>query len=375
MNICEVQTIDRLQDYRSVWQSLLLETPCANFFQTFDWLEAYWRHFGVEQQLRVLIVTEGDAVTGILPLVLRTEQTKVGSLRFATYPMDHWGSFYGPIGANPDAVLAAGLDYLCSQQSDWDVLEPRWIGAESGECERVEALLSAAGNSPIRSELDATAIIDLQGSWDDYLASRDGKWRNNTRRWERQLSKLGEINHKRHRPDADYEVDAGWEYYEECSRIAARSWQASSTTGTTLTHESVSAFLRDVHLAAAKCGCLDMNLLQVDGRAIAFTYNYAFNGNVFSLRSGFDPYCPVKGAGSLLYVKTIEDSFRRGDWQYDLGPRHLKCKRKLLTHVLPVYRVSCFKRWSLRQQLIRIKRNLEAAPLALNQGEAAASST
>ncbi len=370
MSIYEVQTIDQLRQYRDAWRTLLEQTRCANFFQTLEWLEVYWKHFGAAQDLRVLIIKQGGEITGILPLVIRREETKVGSLRFATYPMDHWGSHYGPISADPDATLAAGIDYMRSCASQWDVLEPRWVGAEPDECERVEALLEDAGFAPVRSDFGATAVIDLHGDWDTYLLSRGSKWRNNAKRWERQLGQLGEVRHIRHRPDSDPEANPGWDHFDDCLRIAASSWQGASTTGTTLTHNSVSAFLQEVHLVAAQCGCLDMNLLQVDGQAVAFTYNYVFQGNVFSLRSGFDPSCPVKGSGSLLYVKAIEDSFRRGDWQYDLGPRHLECKRKLLTHVKPVYRLSCFKRWSLRQQLIRIKRSLETAVAPPEQVEA-----
>ena len=319
----------------------------------------YWQHFGEGQRLRTLVMTERGDVTGILPFVVRPERTRLGYVRFATYPLDHWGSFYGPIGADPYAVLDEGLEYFRATRADWDVLEPRWIGAQPNECALLENLLRSKGHAPLRGSLDCTSVVDLDGDWKSYLASRDGKWRNNARRWERQLNQLGDVTHFRYRPELGEEADPGWQYYDECLRIAASSWQGSSTTGTTLTHDSVSRFLRDVHVAATNCGCLDLNLLRIDGQAVAFTYNYAFRGKVYSLRSGYDPACPVKGAGSLLYVKAIEDSFRRGDRQYDLGPRHLECKRKLLTRVLPVYRITCFKRWSLRQQLMRLKRNLQ----------------
>lgn len=363
MNISEINSINQLQRYRSDWDNLLRQTPNANFSQTFDWLEVYWKHFKDEQKLCVLVIEQDEVVTGMLPLVIRTEQTKVGKLRFVTYPLNYWGSFYGPISANPDMTWAAGLDYLQTIRSEWDVLEPRWVGAELGERERMNALLEAARLAPVCTEFDTSAVINLAGTWEEYLTSRGGKWRNNARRWERQLAEYGKIKHLRHRPTAGSDADPGWEYYDECLRIASNSWQAESTTGTTLTHDSISAFLRNTHLAAAKCGCVDMNLLFLNGQAIAFTYNYVYQGNVFSLRSGFDATCPVKGAGSLLYVKAIEDSFRRGDWRYDLGPGSIEIKRKLLTDVQPIYRISCFKRWSVRQQLMRLKRNLETGPI------------
>ena len=105
---------------------------------------------------------------------------------------------------------------------------------------------------------------------------------------------------------------------------------------------------------------MDLNLLCLDGRAVAFAYNYVYQGHVFGLRIGYDASLPSKGAGNLLYTMVIQDSFARGDWRYDLGPRHLECKRALLTGVMPIYRLSCGKSWSMRQQLLLWKRQWDA---------------
>ena len=55
--VLEINRLDQLEHYRMVWDSLLPTTPRASFFHTFDWLTTYWRHFGQDQRLRVLVVT------------------------------------------------------------------------------------------------------------------------------------------------------------------------------------------------------------------------------------------------------------------------------------------------------------------------------
>ena len=57
-------------------------------------------------------------------------------------------------------------------------------------------------------------------------------------------------------------------------RIAQRSWQGSSSDGTTMSHETARPFLRDVHVACAKAGSLDLNLLRVGAarRAASFSH-------------------------------------------------------------------------------------------------------
>jgi CelD/BcsL family acetyltransferase involved in cellulose biosynthesis len=356
MSVREINQIDELASLRESWRALLSATPGASFFQSLEWLEVYWRHFGGDQRLRVLVIEEGDEVTGILPLVVRPEMTRVGRLHFLTYPLDHWGSFYGPIGAAHSEILAAGLEYLNSTGIEADMFELRWLGNDPEECDTVEQLLSSTGHAPLRSEYEPTAIIDLSETWDDYLAARKSKWRSNLRRSQRLLGELGEITYVRHRPEACEDNDPRWDYFDECLRIASASWQGSSTTGTTLSHEDVAPFLRDAHVAAVRSGCVDMNLLCLNDKPIAFAYNYLYQGYVYGLRLGYDPNIECKGAGSVLTAMAIEDSFHRGDWRYDLGPRHLDCKRQLVTHVLPIYRLSSSKSWSVRQKLLLWKR-------------------
>ena len=111
-DVLEVNEIDGLEPYRLRWRSLWQQTRSASLFQTLEWLEKYWKHFGRQQRLRVLCVYSCDELIGILPLTECTEQTRVGSLRVLTYPLHDWGSFYGPIGPNATATLQAGMRYL-----------------------------------------------------------------------------------------------------------------------------------------------------------------------------------------------------------------------------------------------------------------------
>ena len=107
-SIREINAAGELAELEGDWRRLLDQTPGASFFHSLAWLDVYWRHSGAGQKLRVLVVLRSGEPTGIVPLVVRSEKTKVGRLRLLTYPLDAWGSFYGPIGANPAAILRAG---------------------------------------------------------------------------------------------------------------------------------------------------------------------------------------------------------------------------------------------------------------------------
>lgn len=358
IEVRQADTIEALVEYRRDWNRLLAETPGAVFFQSLDWLELYWRYYTAGQKLRVLIVRDGHEVQGIVPLVVRREKTRVGRLAVLGYPLDNWASFYGPVGPRPAETLHAALGHVRRDERDWDILELRWVGAPETDADATGRAMREAGFQAIRTVWDRTALVDCTAGWEAYWASRDADWRRNLRRAERKLRQAGRARFVRFRPgepDAPRD-DPRWDLYEACQRVAARSWQAQATDGTTLTHAQVRDFLRDVHGAAVAAGAVDLNLLLVDDEPVAFAYNYVLAGRVCGLRAGFDAEQFQHGAGTLLLAEAIRGSFARGDRWYDLGAGSLEAKRYFQTEWRPIFRFSHYHPGTLRAQLLRARR-------------------
>ena len=356
-HVREVNDLEALAALAPQWRRLALETPAASFFQTLDWLAVWWNHFGCDARLRVLVVGDGDGPSGIVPLVVRRRRARVGTIRVLTYPLDHWGSFFSPIGLQPARTLAAGLAHIRGSKRDWDLVELPWV--DEHHVELVQEAFANAGLAAFSERRELCALVDLTEyrDWDAYWSSRTSRWRNNVRRSQKKLAEHGQVSHIRYRPAGSVAGDGlpRWDLYDECERVARASWQGSSRTGTTLNHDSIRSYLRDCHAAASAAGGADMNLLCVDGRAVAFNYAYRLAGHVFGLRTGFDP-AAGEGAGSVLQAQMIEDSFARGDHTYDLGPGYLECKRYWLSETRWSHRVTHFAATPLAQ-LVRAKRS------------------
>lgn len=358
LEVWEFHEIDQLAPYREDWGVLHRHTDGATFFQSLPWLQLYWKHFGKDQQLRVLVVVEDNRPIGILPLVVRRETFKIGAVRTLTFPLHDWGSFYGPIGPDPVRTLTAGLEHIRRTDRQWDLLELRWQGAPRTNPEHIRNAMQAVGFQAYRTIWDRTAVVETSGAWESYVADRKPAWLQRLRSAENKLSKQGEITYERYRPrgNACNDGDPRWDLYDACEEIARRSWQGASTDGTTLSHESVRGFLRDVHAAAAAEGGVDVNLLSIDGAPVAFLYNYCFQGHVSGIRRGYDASQSRGGAGNVLLIRALEDSFARGDYLYDLGVGSLGAKRHFQTRQLPILRFSHYPLTPARMQLIRMKR-------------------
>lgn len=356
--VIEINCPTELENYRLAWNALHLHTTHASFFQTLDWLQAYWRHYGERQRLRALVVCTDDKPIGVLPLCIRRERYKVGQLRVLTYPLHDWGTFYGPIGPNPTATLLAGLGHISRTRRDWDLVDLRWNDADRLDHGRTPRAMAQVGWRPLKDIWAQAPSIDLAGDWESYLASRTSKWRNNLKRHERRTADQGEIELVRYRPDgaAAGDDDPRWDLYDACETIAGNSWQGQSDDGTTLSHESVRSFFRETHEHAARLGMLDLNLLTVGEIPAAFAYNYVCQGRIIGMRIGTEPDFVKSGCGTVLYSRMIEDSFARGDLWYDMGVGSLEAKRSLQTDLANSYRYTHYPRRVVRAQALRLKR-------------------
>lgn len=355
-NVIEINDIESLSAYRMAWNALLDDTPRASFFHTLDWLESYWHHFGHAQKLRVLVVRAADNTIGIVPFVVRTEQRQYGKLRVLTYPLDNWGSWYSPIGGNQAATLTLAMRHLANSPRDWDMIDIPWVDHDTTDRGRTLRALQSAGMSAGVKPDGEAVTLNLSGNWDQYLANLNCKQRANIRRNARRVEESGEATFIRHRPRPAREGDGNpaWSLYEQCEQVAKGTWQATVEDGNTISHEDYRPFLRDAHEAAAKLGMVDMNLLEIDGQPVAFTYNYHYYGNVFGLRTGYLADHPQKGLGQYLLTRSLEDSFSRGDVRLEMGAGGQSYKKRIGNVEETVYRVTYAPITSWRSQAARV---------------------
>jgi CelD/BcsL family acetyltransferase involved in cellulose biosynthesis len=356
VEVVEINDVEELSGYRMLWNSFFAATPNASFFHTIDWLETCWRHFGQDQKLRALIPHAAGEPLGILPLCVRREKHRLSTIRVLTYPLDNWGTWFGPIGPNPAATMMAAMQHIRRSRRDWDMLELRWVAADDTEGGRSARALRIAGMLSDKQEYQETSLIDLPSEWDAYLASKSHSLRRHYRHVLRELFDSGRAKFVRHRPlpATEGDGDPGWNYYDMCEAVARASWQAAVTHGNTLTHDRVREFFRDAHTAASRLGMADINVLKVDGQPAAFLYGYHCRGQVTALRTGFDP--ATSGVGSALMFQVLKDCCQRGDHLFDFGSGEREHKRRLRTRTELTYRLTYTPIDSWRSQTVRLTR-------------------
>ncbi|RCS40707.1 GNAT family N-acetyltransferase [Bremerella cremea] len=357
LRVLEINEPEDLSHVRGNWQRLWEATKDATFFQTLEWLLIYWKHFREDKKLRVLLVLEDERLVGVVPLVVVNEPTRLGKVRVLTYPLSDWGSHFSVLAAEPRQTLYRALRHLQETPRDWDMLDFRWLDEEDLEHHLTAGAMQDAGYTAHEGIWDETTLIDFEGNWDDYLRSRSPKLRSDIRRNLRRYEKTQRINFERYRPLGKQagDDDPRWDLFHEAMNIAELSWQGHSTTGTTISHRTIRSYIKDCHIAAAELGMLDLAILYFEHQPAGFCYNYVANGRVFGLRRGDAPEGRAHGLGTVLTAMLIRDSFTRGDKSLDMGPGSFEAKRRWMTRIAKVGRMTHYPLTVPRIQLLRLK--------------------
>ena len=154
--------------------------------------------------------------------------------------------------------------------------------------------------------------LPLPSSWDEYLGSRSGNFRKHLRKYWRKLGQQGELELARLGPEDDCRS-----WMSEVFEVNQASWKASRGTNL-FRHPELRSFFLELADAMALKGRLDLQLLRLDGKAVAYEYCFDFGGRIFSYNGSFLPEFGKLSPGTALTAAVLEAACDRGKVEYDM---------------------------------------------------------
>jgi hypothetical protein len=361
ITVSEYNDAAGIAQIRELWRELWWKTPRASFFQSVDWFESSLRRHGGKDRVRVLVVAAADRPIGIVPLVVKGVRSKLGRLRVLTDSPDERGFFYEPIGPNPSATLEAVLGHVANTPIDWDLFELRHADAQRFERGPAPAELWQTRFGGITRVEECRPIIDCRGDWVHYWNSRPQQLRDEYRHCELTVQSLGQIEYERYRPEGSPLDDDNprWDLFDELERRReerrrnrrAKHGRRHPQAG----HESLP---REIHEAATRVAGIDFNVLRLNGRPIAWAYNYRCDGRLETQRIRALPEFR-RYATAVLMGRMLRDGFRRGDEYYLFEPAAGPAAADWQTGRTSRFRYTHFAPGATRAQFLRLVRWLK----------------
>jgi CelD/BcsL family acetyltransferase involved in cellulose biosynthesis len=267
----------------------------AGIFATWEWADAWWRHYGRGAELLLHACRDADgALVAVVPLYV-WQRWPLRVLRFIGHgPSDELGPVTAPTGDSPGhAALRLTLERL-----DWNVFFGELLPFDLDWAE-------LAGGRVWRRESTPRMLLAADG-WPAYLAERSAGFRQQIGRRRRRLEELGARYRLADAASLDHDLDTLFALHR------AR-WGGRRTDFVD------SPFQREINRTALARGWLRLWLLELGGRPIAAWHGFSVGGVVSYYQAGRDPDYDHLAPGFALMAHSVEQAFREDASEYRFG--------------------------------------------------------
>lgn len=290
------------------WNDLLHRSPADTIFLTLEYQRTWWRHLG-EGDLLILAVRDDEELVGIAPLfaVVNPQGQRV----LATIGCVEVSDYLDLIVAQgrEDEVYGALVDYLAGSGVGWDALDLCNVHQDSPTLALLPALAEAHGWAVEMTRDDVCPVVQLPGTWDEYLQMLDKKQRHEVRRKMRRLEAQSEVRWYIVGPKHDLATET-----ESFLDLMA----ASTPDKAEFLTPRMRDFFRQLARVTYDANWLQLVFLEIGDRKAAAYLNFIYNNQVLVYNSGLDwQTFPKLGVGIVLTAYCIRHAIERGRELFD----------------------------------------------------------
>jgi CelD/BcsL family acetyltransferase involved in cellulose biosynthesis len=286
MEIIETRTSEAFTALRHEWDELLARCKRATIFQSWEWNEAWWRHFGQGKHLLLLQVRERGRLVGLAPFCIsRYPGTPLRRLEFVGTGISDYLDILASTARATEVCAALGHYLATSRAYDLGDLQDLRPTAVLREAMQGSTLSSAVATAPELTWVDQEACLSiaLPSTWEAYLARLGKKMRKNVPYYSRLLQRRCEgleigLAQRAQLPAA---MSALFELHQ-------KRWQGRRQREH-LGNPQVQAFHRQIADRFYERDWLRLHYMRVGDRCIAIEYAFCFRDRYSTYLSGFDP--------------------------------------------------------------------------------------
>jgi CelD/BcsL family acetyltransferase involved in cellulose biosynthesis len=312
----EAKVVSEERDWEALaalWDALLLGVPDHTVFQTYEYQRLWWRHFGADADLFIVLLVRDGKIRGIAPLQIETVKMYGRWIRRLAFIGSRWEVDRPRLLFPADeASLIRGLvAFLAARGGKWHYCDLYEQPTGSATLAALEDAFRSAGYLVARTRDSDCAYLAVEGTWTAYLATKSQTFRKNLKTAGRRLATIGKVEYRVF--DTGPEVQEQLEVYRG---IEARSWKSGEGVGISRSSDYFE-FYREMAERFAKRRAFVVRTLTVGGKPVAGTFGLAHDGVFYSLQIAHDAELSRCSPGTYLEALEMEQCFRDGLREYE----------------------------------------------------------
>lgn len=301
----KITEIDNSGDFLALeerWNDVLQRCD-HTIFSTWEWLSTWWKHFGNDKRLVLLLPEENSKIIGIAPLMYSVHKMfglRMGKIEFIGTPDSDYNDFI--LAEKAEECIKLFVDYLNNLPEKWNCIELTDI-PENAKC------LSVLGKiSKNLKQVHACPYASLPKSCDTFLNNLRRKRRKDLRRNLRRLEERFKV-----------EFTSVQSYAEEMNmffELHQRRWMSKGFTGA-FANQKARSFHLDIAKSFSQKGWLGLFMLKLSDKPAAALYGFKYRSKFYYYLSGFDPRYSRYSIANLLISHVIGKCIEEGLAEFD----------------------------------------------------------
>lgn len=308
MHLTEIRTLDELEALRPRWRELADAAAHDTPYVLPEFMLPWLRRMRGRCACRFLAAWEGDTLVGLAPMVeRRIARLGLEALSLLGFPD-------APPTPPCDILVREGCDTVveafCAHwdlHGGWDAIVLPAVPAESAVAAQLErAAVARAWTFEAEPALE-TYYVRIATSWEVFHAGRSHNLRRTLSRGLRHLQSLGQPRFELY-PGA-MSRERAW---DATFRVLGQSWKDHEAGP-----EGWNAFLRDMVAELCASGLIEIAVLWLDERPVAYVIEVPVKGVRYAVHGAYDLAYQRANPGQLMLARALEAAHRRGDSRYD----------------------------------------------------------
>jgi hypothetical protein len=321
------------------------------------------------------MITLGNKVIGVVPLVVKPVPTKMGTMRVLTYPLDGWGAFFSQIGQNPAATMVTAMRHIRNSKRDWDLIDLRYIDQDGLDRKRTANAFKSVGFQGSQSVWRQLPLVKTQDTdWTSYLSSRSVDTQQQIFSAEQTTSKTGHVAF--YRSQLEDPLAPGWnprwDLWTEFEQMEFSFGNQSTIAGGSFSSSRKLAFLRDLHGPAVRAGLARIDALFINHALVACAYGLQHAHGTDYLAIGRQQNASPEVITALI-TRMIQQSILDDEPSLNLSLLSPQFANSWKNQDQKSYRCSHFPIAAPRSQVLRLNRWIQQPPLKPSRTELVAS--
>ncbi|MFX0135825.1 MAG: GNAT family N-acetyltransferase [Candidatus Hodarchaeota archaeon] len=305
----EVEVIKNESDFfnlRNSWSKLLKETRLNSIFVTWEWLFIWWKHYGYNKKLKIIIIKEDNKIIGIAPFVL-SKNKFLGLITYSKIEFMGLGEAYSEhlhfiIKPGKETLVLNSIIYYFKQNSyKWDIIR-LYLDEQSNNINKIINLFKLNYYKVVSNISNVCPYIELPECWKLYYSSLSRNMKEHVRRKSNLLNRKFKIK---------FTIINDHNLVDKALNILIYLHQKRQKEKGKIGSFSSKQFInfhKDIFSVFISNSWLKFYLLEINNKPVACLYGYRYNHIFYYYQSGFDTNWAKYSVGTVLMAFCINDA-------------------------------------------------------------------